>query len=140
MAAQAVVLRLSWPASALWQNRPVHWAQRARAVKAAKQEAWGEALRHGVQRFETDRPRLVFAFHPPDARRRDLQNMPATQKAAIDGIAQAMGCDDAKFRCVWPETWGEPVKDGAVLVEVTAGDDWQRIGDVARGLVEGGVR
>lgn len=134
-----ILLRLSWPAPALWQNRRVHWAQRAKAAAAAKREAWGEARRRGVERLETDRPRLVFAFYPPDARRRDLQNMPATQKAAIDGIAQAMGCDDARFRCVWPETWAEPVKGGAVLVEVTAGDDWKHIAEVARGMVKGAI-
>jgi len=131
------LLRLSWPAPALWQNRRVHWAQRNKAVAAARHQAWGEARRRGVERLETDRPRLVFAFHPPDRRRRDLQNMPATQKATIDGIAQAMGCDDEKFRCVWPETWAEPVTGGAVLVEVSAGDDWQHIGDVAARMTKG---
>jgi crossover junction endodeoxyribonuclease RusA len=140
MSGPVILLRLSWPRRELWQNRRVHWAQRAKAVKAARHEAWSEARRHNVARLETDRPRLVFAFHPPDARHRDMQNMPATQKAAIDGIAQAMGCDDAKFRCVWPEAFAEPVKGGAVLVEVSAPDDWQHIADVAQRMVKGSVQ
>lgn len=140
MTGHAALMRLSWPAPALWQNRPSHWAQRARAVKAAKREAWAVALEQGVQRLRTRRPVLVFTFHPPPrGRRPDMQNMPATMKAAIDGIAEAMNCDDAGFRCVWPVEFAEPVKGGAVLVEVSAGDDWQQIGDVARGMARGTI-
>lgn len=32
------------------------------------------------------------------------------------------GCDDAGFRCIWPLEFSEPVKGGAVLIEVSAGD------------------
>lgn len=117
-------LRLSWPAPALWQNRRTHWSQRSRATSVARYEAWGAAVEAGMsgiawRSLAWQTPTLVFAFHPPDGRRRDLQNMPATQKATIDGIAQAMGCDDAGFRCVWPSEWAERVKGGAVVVEVS---------------------
>lgn len=117
-AGHVALLRLAWPERALWQNSRMHWADRAKAVKTARKAAWAVAREQNVRRVGTDSPRLIFTFHPPDARRRDLQNMPATMKPAIDGIADAMGCDDEKFRCVWPETWGEPVKGGCVMVEV----------------------
>lgn len=113
------LLRLSWPVPALWQNSRHHWRSQRKAAREYRTEAWARALEQTIGRIETDRPRLVFSFHPPDRRRRDLQNMPATMKAAIDGIADAMGCDDSGFRCVWPETWGEPIKGGCVMVEVT---------------------
>ncbi len=61
--------------------------------------------------------RLVFTFHPP-RRAGDPHNMPGRVKALIDGIADAMGCDDKAFRCAFPETFAEPVKGGAVIVEV----------------------
>ncbi len=112
------LIRLSWPDKALWQNARVHWAARSGATKAYRAEAWGRALEQSVFKIAGTSPRLIFSFHPPDNRRRDLQNMPATQKAAIDGIADAMKCDDAGFRCVWPETWGEVVKGGCVMIEV----------------------
>lgn len=68
---------------------------------------------------------LEFQFHPPDRRRRDLSNMPATAKSQIDGIAQAMGCDDEGFRCIWPTAFSEPVKGGCVIVTIktTKGKD-----------------
>lgn len=113
------LIRLSWPAKPLWQNSRSHWAAKGRAVTAYRQEAWGRALEQQVKRLETTTPRLTFSFHPPDRRKRDLHNMPATQKAAIDGIADALGCDDKGFHCVWPEAWGHVVKGGCVLIEVT---------------------
>lgn len=47
--------------------------------------------------------------------------MPAALKAAVDGIADAMECDDHKFRCVFPSEFGEPTKGGAILVEIGEG-------------------
>lgn len=115
------LIRLSWPLRALWTNEKAHWQKKSRAVKAYRQEAWARALEQSVKRLNTTTPRLYFSFHPPDRRKRDLHNMPETQKAAIDGIADAMGCDDSGFQCVWPVTWGDPVKGGAVVIEVTNG-------------------
>lgn len=136
---RSATLHLSWPPAPLWQNRPAHWAKAMRAKRAYKHEAWAKALEAGVQHLGTTTPRLSFHFRLPDRRKRDLQNMPATQKAAIDGIAKAMGCDDAGFRCVWPEEWAPVTAGGAVIVIVAAESDWQHIGDVARGMVKGAV-
>jgi len=61
---------------------------------------------------------LEFSFHPPDNRRRDVQNMPATVKGAIDGIADAMGCDDSGFRPVFPTEFGANAKGGCVLIHI----------------------
>jgi crossover junction endodeoxyribonuclease RusA len=43
--------------------------------------------------------------------------MIASHKAAQDGIADALGIDDSKFECSY--RLGEPVKGGAVRVEIT---------------------
>lgn len=105
MSEHVVLIRLSWPSQPLWENRPSHWTKKAKAKKAYRKEAWAKALEQSIGRLNTTIPRLYFSFHPPDRRRRDLQNMPATQKASIDGIADAMGCDDEGFQCIWPLTW-----------------------------------
>lgn len=111
------LIRMTWPEPALWQNRPAHFMQRARAVKGYRTEAWAKAMEQSVRRIKSP-PSLRFTFHPPDRRKRDLQNMPATAKAAIDGIADALGMDDSTFRIHWPTEWGEPVKGGCVLIEI----------------------
>lgn len=109
-----IEIRLSWPPRALWQNHRTHWSAEARAKRTARREAWALALpAKGIKR-----PYLRFAFHPPDKRSRDLQNMPATQKAAIDGIADALGIDDKHFLISWPLAFGDVVAGGAVVVTI----------------------
>ena len=110
------LVRISWPAKPLWQNRPYHWAKRAKAVKAYREEAWAMAREQAVRTDPS--ATLEFTFHPPDNRRRDVQNMPATMKSGIDGIADAMGCDDSKFCCVWPTEFAQTVKGGCVLIHI----------------------
>lgn len=110
------LLRLSWPAKPLWQNRRYHWSAVSRVKAAQRREAWALTHHHLVARVPD--AVIEFAFHPPPRSRPDAQNLPATVKGAIDGIADAMGCDDKGFRCVFPRSVGEPVKGGCVLVTI----------------------
>lgn len=114
------LLRISWPSPDLSANKRVHWSKRAKATKAYRHEAWGEAVNRGV--LPDPQARLVFEFYPPDRRRRDAHNLPHQMKPAIDGIADAMGCDDNEFQCVFPSTLKDPIKGGAVLVSVETRD------------------
>ena len=110
------LIRLSWPARDLSSNSRAHWAKRARAAKDYRTEAWAECKRHQVQPMPG--ATLEFSYSPPDRRRRDAQNMPHALKSAIDGVADAMGCDDHGFRCVFPNRFARPVKGGCVLVHI----------------------
>jgi crossover junction endodeoxyribonuclease RusA len=120
---QLTRLFLPWPSNSLSPNARVHWAARARLVKAALQAAFYAAREAKVQCDLS--ARLEFYFHPPDARKRDLHNMPGHfgVKAYIDGIAHAMGCDDRGFRVSWPDEWGAPVRDGRVVVWIRTGTE-----------------
>lgn len=116
---EVILLRLAWPSSALWQNRRHHWRQQRLEARLAREAAWAEALIAGaLQMPKTPQYTLCFSFYPPDRRKRDLHNMPATQKAAIDGIQDALGVDDSAFRVIWPTEWGAVCKGGSVLCEV----------------------
>ena len=115
---------LPWPPKPLWQNVRGHWAVKSKAVKRARKDGFNASWAAGLERMPTGegwRHSLIFDFCPPDRRKRDLQNMPATQKAYIDGIADALRVDDATFKVVWPVEFG-PVADngGSVLVVVRA--------------------
>jgi crossover junction endodeoxyribonuclease RusA len=120
MTDKVVQIIMPWPAKPLWQNVRTHWAKRSAAVKSYRSIAYHMALAQGLHKTPDPAALLAFSFHPPDRRRRDLHNMMATQKAAIDGIADAMRVDDQLFRCQWPLAWGEVVKGGAVHILVTA--------------------
>ena len=60
---------------------------------------------------------LTLTFCPPDKRRRDRDNLLASMKSDLDGVAQALGLDDQYFDPITLQR-GEPVKGGCVLVEV----------------------
>lgn len=110
-------LQLPWPSRPLWQNARTHWSARARATRKHRHWAKMAALAAGPVP-PLPNARLSFAFHPPLQSRPDLQNMPATMKAYIDGLADAMGCDDRGFVPVWPEAFGPRVKLGAVFITI----------------------
>ena len=111
-----MILTLPWPSSALHGHAKGNRWPKIKATKIHREAAWALALQAKVQRDPT--AALTFTYHPPNNRRRDCQNMPGMLKPAIDGIAQAMGCDDHGFRVRYPDTFGECVKGGAVVVEI----------------------
>ena len=84
-------LTLPLPPKALSPNARGHWGAKARAVAGYRQRAYMVACvevpaskRPGWERAET---RVVFYL--PDRRRRDMDNLAASLKAAWDGIADA---------------------------------------------------
>ena len=71
-------------------------------------------MQSGLKGIQQRKIRLLFS--PPDKRRRDVDNMLASMKASLDGIALAIGCDDVEF-CPVILDRAPPVKGGSVLVE-----------------------
>jgi crossover junction endodeoxyribonuclease RusA len=112
------VVVLGWPSKTLSPNAAtIHWATKAKAVKAARTEAYYAAC----AAFPRGKPkwtgaRIHIAFCPPDRRKRDLQNCIASAKALVDGIADALGIDDSTFQLSY--ALSEPVKGGSVRVEI----------------------
>jgi crossover junction endodeoxyribonuclease RusA len=95
-----MVLRFTcaWPAPELWQNSRAHHMQRHRATKAARHEAEILAIQAGARAIRWREAYLVsVTFRPSPRSRADMQNLPATVKAHIDGIADALGVDDRVF-------------------------------------------
>jgi len=110
---------LPWPPRPLWANWRGFWRVRADALAVSRYRAKILTLKAmGREGHALTRPMLTFEFAPPSRASRDMQNMPHTQKAAIDGIADALGMDDKHFACVWPVDFSEPVKGGRVVIEI----------------------
>lgn len=110
-------ITLSWPCGPLWPNRRPHWSVLSRHRRQAHREAWAAVLEAKAPKGPAA---LTVALHPP--RRPGLTNIDgciAALKAHCDGIAEALGVDDSELRIRWPEAFSEPVKGGAVIVEVT---------------------
>ena len=112
-------IALPWPDKALSPNSRTHWAAKAITVKAHRSDGYWNAYIAGWGRWPKDvAPTVTITFQPPDNRRRDTDNMLASCKAYLDGIADALGVDDSRWTLRIERI---PAKaPGAVMVRVTA--------------------
>jgi len=103
---QAIIL--PWPDKRLSPNARVHWAQKAKAAKLAREIAHWEALNaFGIMRTQdpdkiaalkaAERIGLFLDFYPKDRRRRDDDNLLSMFKPYRDGLADALRIDDSRF-------------------------------------------
>ena len=113
-----ITVRLPWPPKELWVNRKTHWSKRAPVAKRYRQDACVLTLVEMKRRLEATG--LHLTFNPPDRRRRDLDGMLSAVKAGIDGISDALGIDDSKFKLTLRR--GEPTKGGEVVAVITEGE------------------
>lgn len=115
-----VTFNLPWPSSLLGANSRAHWRPKAAKTKAARWGAFFLAREAGI-RQPYPKATLIFECHPPDLRRRDASNIPSLLKAYIDGIADAMNCDDNQFEVFYPPRYSDKIDGGRVVVNVRAG-------------------
>ncbi|ALJ81559.1 hypothetical protein [Ketogulonicigenium vulgare] len=112
-------IELAWPVNALSPNARPHWSDLAKAKKFARMDAWllCRAAKIPAQRADASL-HLRFTFHPKVKRARDLDNLLASMKAAIDGIRDALGVDDSRFS--FAMCMGPVVRGGKVVVDIIA--------------------
>jgi len=113
------MLTLPWPEVALWPNRRVHRMRQYQAQKQYRQACGWAAKAAGLGKLQAEAVHLTLTFQPPDKRRRDIDNMLAATKAGLDGIADVIGVDDHRWAISLRR--GDPVKGGAVVVEIETG-------------------
>lgn len=112
-------LELPWPAKELSPNFRGHWSTVAKVKKAYRLKCSQLGLASGLNLAPKD-PKSVsvhLLFSQPDRRGRDWDNMLASMKSGLDGLADAMGVDDRKWRVAF-DVADDPVKHGMVLVTV----------------------
>ena len=112
-----ITIILPWPEIDTSLNARIHWAKRSSAARDAQligivaaNEAYQGRLLH-----VTHPTRIIF--HPPDKRRRDLDNLLARLKKQLDGICRAYCIDDHLLHPITLD-WGEMRYGGAVVVEI----------------------
>ena len=109
-------ITLPWPDRALQSNARVHWAVKARAVKKARQAAHIACLE--APRIQCDPHAVIFIEYWPKTYRGDIHNVASSLKAYIDGIADAMGCDDRGFKVDYPTVWAGKSDHGEVVFHI----------------------
>lgn len=112
------MIELPFPPKALWPNGRAHWADKHRATKKAKQDAYLSMKGYlATMQAPAVPARLVFTIRPKTANAIDADNAVAAMKAYQDGICAALGIDDRSLSA--PHIiFGSPFKGGAVIVEV----------------------
>lgn len=89
---------LPWPPKELSPNCALHWAKKAKYKKDYRHTCWVLALEAKLQAPATDKKFIVeITFYPPDKRHRDADNMVASIKSGLDGIADALKVNDKLF-------------------------------------------
>lgn len=108
-------ITLGWPARALHPNhRAAHWSVKAAATKSARTNAAWATKAAGLSKLDLAALKATIVFHPPDSRRRDLDSLLSSMKAAIDGISDVVGVDDSSWQFAIRKE--APVKHGAVRI------------------------
>jgi crossover junction endodeoxyribonuclease RusA len=114
-----ISIDLPWPPRVLSPNARPHWAALYRAKKAYKQTAkllTLEALQ-GRKCYATDWLIVVkLIFHPASRRRYDADNMIASLKSGLDGLAEALDIDDSRFQLL--PLSGEILDEACVTVKI----------------------
>lgn len=106
-----------WPHQDLSPNARIHHMQRASRAKTYRKGVAWEAVAAGVKKLDAPAAHLTITFCPPDARRRDLDNMLASIKPGLDGLSDVLCVDDSR----WSMTIGRgPITPGGrVSITIT---------------------
>lgn len=109
-------IELPWPSSDLTPHAKGGWWKKATATAKARGDAKLVALE--APAIECEPRAVIYVEYWPKAYRGDVQNMHGRMKAYIDGIADAMGCDDKQFEVHFPAKWAGKDPKGKVVFRV----------------------
>ena len=116
---EPLLIELGWPAKQLSPNARVHHMVKHRYAKAAKIEAgWATHQAH-PRDFGGDRFDIHIRAYPPVNRNRDADNLIASLKSHLDGIAGALEVNDSLFNAPTLE-WADITQHGKIVVRVSA--------------------
>ena len=116
-----LVVELPWPPRELSPNAHVHWTRSAEAKQTAQAQGCYQTMAdkwEGQWGYtELTAFEATYTFHPPDKRKRDIDNFLASMKHYQDGVCAALGIDDSRIKRTVIE-WGAVVKGGKVVLRL----------------------
>lgn len=117
-------IKLAWPSKYLWPNgsEGSRWG-RARAKKVARSAAdWATRAAKGRNSFDCETrplPVEIEVHAKPKGPLPDEQNVVIAHKAAIDGIADALGINDRDFAAPTVKFSGrDPLGAGSIIIHL----------------------
>ena len=91
------IVTLPWPPKELSPNQKSHWAKKAKFAKQYRLICWALAKEAKLEANKEGKVHLEITFFPPDKRHRDADNMVASIKSGLDGLADALQVNDRMF-------------------------------------------
>jgi len=116
--AGSILVEIGWPAKALSPNARVHHMVKHRYAKAAKIEAGWATKFAQPHDFGADRFDVHIRAYPPSNRNRDSDNLIASLKSHLDGIADALGVNDSTFNAPTLE-WADISQHGKIVIKIS---------------------
>lgn len=118
MTVPPIEVTLPWPSPKLNPNqaRRLHWGKRASHAKRYRTDCGWACKAAGLRPASFARAAVSVTFCPPDAQRRDIDNMLAAIKSGLDAVSAAVGIDDSLFELSLAR--GKPTAGGAVIVRI----------------------
>jgi len=118
----ALIIRLPFPDAALFPNRKngKHWTTTSAIKTAQNKDSFyiTKASMNAVGPQEwSDHIPLSLTYIMPDKRHRDMDNCLAASKAILDGMADALGVNDKRFKPILID-WVHGDKEGALIAAV----------------------
>lgn len=122
-----ITVTLPWPDARLSPNATArHWRAKAAPQSEAHKAAF--MLTRSVMAANGDvtisrkmRLAIIVTYHPPNAARRDWDNVVASLKHSFDGVADALDYDDAQID-VALTVRGKPKRGGEVVINILSVD------------------
>ena len=106
---------LPFPPASLSGHAKGHWRDKSGPTSTLREEAYHATRKAKISVPKTGDVLISVRFVPPD-RRGDRVNFPNRMKPYFDGIADALGINDARFLPSF--AFASPEKPGRVEVEI----------------------
>lgn len=113
-----ITIKLPWPDRALQSNSRAHYMVKYRANSKARYDAFWAGKQADLPCWPN--AQIFIEYYPPSYRG-DIHNVASALKGQIDGIADAMGCDDKGFVVDYPTVWAGKVPGGEVVYRISEG-------------------
>jgi crossover junction endodeoxyribonuclease RusA len=112
---------LPWPQTKLSPNVRTHWSTLAKEKKAYRSACWitvREQLKGWMPELPIGPLLIELEFVPPNKRSYDRDNLVARMKSGIDGLCDALRCDDKRFTTLTARVNAEQI-GGLVRVRIS---------------------
>lgn len=110
-------LKLPFPSPKLSPNARLHWSKVSREKKRMRALWAWDAVSQGARRLTAEQLHVSIQFCPPTRQARDLDNLLASIKAGLDGLADTLGVDDSRWTLEL-KPLGPVAPGGCVLIEI----------------------